>query len=225
MALAAAQPCAICPMSSGPSGIALAAEFGLGAGNGPAPVAAAVAVVRAAAAVGGGRRFDGPDPRSRGERFKDWLLYGSWWRHWTLKKAIGRPGYRRGRVLPALCRRLLHHLQHDADPDRDGPDRQLAVLDRLLQQRQAARHLRPHRQRADHRPAATDPQSDTDRDDAGHYRGGRPPVLHRRRRLPDRACCARRIRMSSATATCRVARPSPCSTPRTTTAASTPART
>ena len=37
---------------------------------------------------GGGRRFDGPDPRSRGARFKDWLLYGSWWRHWTLKKAI-----------------------------------------------------------------------------------------------------------------------------------------
>jgi membrane peptidoglycan carboxypeptidase len=37
---------------------------------------------------GGGGRWDGPDPRSRGERFKDWLLYGSWWRHWTWKKVI-----------------------------------------------------------------------------------------------------------------------------------------
>jgi len=39
---------------------------------------------------GGGRRA--PDPRSRGERFKDWLLYGSWWRHWTLKKALAVVG-------------------------------------------------------------------------------------------------------------------------------------
>ncbi len=37
---------------------------------------------------GGGRGSGGPDPRSRGERFKDWLLHGSWWRHWTLKKAV-----------------------------------------------------------------------------------------------------------------------------------------
>jgi membrane peptidoglycan carboxypeptidase len=37
---------------------------------------------------GGGRRSDGPDPRSRGERFKEWLLYGSWWRHWSLKKVL-----------------------------------------------------------------------------------------------------------------------------------------
>jgi membrane peptidoglycan carboxypeptidase len=36
---------------------------------------------------GGGRR--GFDPRSPGERFKDWLLEGSWWRHWTWKKALG----------------------------------------------------------------------------------------------------------------------------------------
>jgi membrane peptidoglycan carboxypeptidase len=35
----------------------------------------------------GGRRADN-DPRSGGERFKDWLLYGSWWRHWTWKKAL-----------------------------------------------------------------------------------------------------------------------------------------
>ena len=35
---------------------------------------------------GGGRR--GPDPRSRGERFRDWLVEGSWWRHWTWKKAL-----------------------------------------------------------------------------------------------------------------------------------------
>jgi membrane peptidoglycan carboxypeptidase len=39
---------------------------------------------------GGGRRGGGGgpegDPRSGGERFKDWLLYGSWWRHWTWKK-------------------------------------------------------------------------------------------------------------------------------------------
>jgi membrane peptidoglycan carboxypeptidase len=35
---------------------------------------------------GGGRR--GFDPRSRGDRFKDWLLEGSWWRHWTWKKAL-----------------------------------------------------------------------------------------------------------------------------------------
>jgi membrane peptidoglycan carboxypeptidase len=35
---------------------------------------------------GGGRRQF--DPRSRGERFKDWLLEGSWWRHWTWKKVL-----------------------------------------------------------------------------------------------------------------------------------------
>ncbi len=35
--------------------------------------------------AGGRRQFD---PRSRGERFKDWLLEGSWWRHWTWKKAL-----------------------------------------------------------------------------------------------------------------------------------------
>jgi membrane peptidoglycan carboxypeptidase len=37
---------------------------------------------------GGGGRREGGDPRSRGERFKDWLLYGSWWRHWTWKKVV-----------------------------------------------------------------------------------------------------------------------------------------
>ncbi len=36
----------------------------------------------------GGGRSGGPDPRSRGERFKDWLLYGSWWRHWSFKKVL-----------------------------------------------------------------------------------------------------------------------------------------
>jgi membrane peptidoglycan carboxypeptidase len=39
---------------------------------------------------GGGRR--GFDPRSRGQRFKDWLLEGSWWRHWTWKKALALVG-------------------------------------------------------------------------------------------------------------------------------------
>ncbi len=34
---------------------------------------------------GGGRRGL---PASRGERFRNWLLDGRWWRHWTLKKAI-----------------------------------------------------------------------------------------------------------------------------------------
>ncbi len=47
---------------------------------------------------GGRRRFDGPDPRSRGQRFKDWLLYGSWWRHWSLKKVVGVLG-----VSAAVC--------------------------------------------------------------------------------------------------------------------------
>jgi membrane peptidoglycan carboxypeptidase len=37
---------------------------------------------------GGGGRGPGQDPRSGGERFKDWLLYGSWWRHWTWKKLL-----------------------------------------------------------------------------------------------------------------------------------------
>jgi membrane peptidoglycan carboxypeptidase len=42
---------------------------------------------------GGGRGgdWDGA-PRSRGERFKNWLLYGSWWRHWTWKKALAVAG-------------------------------------------------------------------------------------------------------------------------------------
>jgi membrane peptidoglycan carboxypeptidase len=43
---------------------------------------------------GSGRRdsgraaYDGP-PLSRGQRFKRWLLYGSWWRHWSWKKVVG----------------------------------------------------------------------------------------------------------------------------------------
>ena len=43
---------------------------------------------------GGGRRGsgrggrDGGGPRSRSERFTDWLLYGDWWRRWTWKKAL-----------------------------------------------------------------------------------------------------------------------------------------
>jgi membrane peptidoglycan carboxypeptidase len=47
---------------------------------------------------GGGGGRDGRDggrggndagpPLSRGQRFKRWLLYGRWWRHWTWKKAI-----------------------------------------------------------------------------------------------------------------------------------------
>jgi membrane peptidoglycan carboxypeptidase len=37
---------------------------------------------------GGGRGgWDGPPP-TRGQRFKRWLLYGDWWRHWTWKKAL-----------------------------------------------------------------------------------------------------------------------------------------
>ncbi len=36
---------------------------------------------------GHGGDFDG-EQRSRGERFKHWLLSGSWWRHWTWKKAL-----------------------------------------------------------------------------------------------------------------------------------------
>ncbi len=39
---------------------------------------------------GGGRGGDGDGvPRTGGERFKQWLLYGSWWRRWTWKKALG----------------------------------------------------------------------------------------------------------------------------------------
>jgi membrane peptidoglycan carboxypeptidase len=39
---------------------------------------------------GGNRRFNADgQPLSRGQRFKRWLLHGSWWRHWTWKKAVG----------------------------------------------------------------------------------------------------------------------------------------
>jgi membrane peptidoglycan carboxypeptidase len=42
---------------------------------------------------GGGRRGGGPGwngmPRSRGEGFKHRLIHGSWWRHWTWRKALG----------------------------------------------------------------------------------------------------------------------------------------
>jgi membrane peptidoglycan carboxypeptidase len=36
---------------------------------------------------GGGGSYD-RGPLSRGQRFKRWLLYGSWWRHWTWRKAL-----------------------------------------------------------------------------------------------------------------------------------------
>ncbi|HTA02323.1 MAG TPA: transglycosylase domain-containing protein, partial [Streptosporangiaceae bacterium] len=36
----------------------------------------------------GGRAGRDGGPRSRSERFTDWLLYGDWWRRWTLKKAL-----------------------------------------------------------------------------------------------------------------------------------------
>jgi membrane peptidoglycan carboxypeptidase len=39
----------------------------------------------------GGGRY-GRGPRNRGGGFKNWLLYGSWWRHWTLKKALAVVG-------------------------------------------------------------------------------------------------------------------------------------
>jgi membrane peptidoglycan carboxypeptidase len=39
----------------------------------------------------GGGRYNG-DPRSRGRGFKNWLLYGRWWRHWTWKKALAVAG-------------------------------------------------------------------------------------------------------------------------------------
>ena len=38
---------------------------------------------------GGGRYGGGP---GGGGGFKNWLLYGSWWRHWTLKKALAVVG-------------------------------------------------------------------------------------------------------------------------------------
>ena len=38
----------------------------------------------------GGGRYGGP--RRRGGGFKNWLLYGSWWRHWTWKKALAVVG-------------------------------------------------------------------------------------------------------------------------------------
>jgi membrane peptidoglycan carboxypeptidase len=42
---------------------------------------------------GGGRGGDRDGfPASRGERFKNWLLYGSWWRRWTWKKALAVVG-------------------------------------------------------------------------------------------------------------------------------------
>ena len=40
----------------------------------------------------GGGRSNGGNPRSRGGGFKNWLLYGRWWRHWTLKKALAVAG-------------------------------------------------------------------------------------------------------------------------------------
>jgi membrane peptidoglycan carboxypeptidase len=36
----------------------------------------------------GGRGYNGM-PLTRGQRFRRWLLYGSWWRHWTVKKVLG----------------------------------------------------------------------------------------------------------------------------------------
>jgi membrane peptidoglycan carboxypeptidase len=39
----------------------------------------------------GGGRYGG-GPRNRAGGFKNWLLYGSWWRHWTLKKALAVVG-------------------------------------------------------------------------------------------------------------------------------------
>ncbi len=35
----------------------------------------------------GGGRYD-RGPLTRGQRFKRWLLHGSWWRHWTWRKAL-----------------------------------------------------------------------------------------------------------------------------------------
>ena len=40
----------------------------------------------------GGGRSSGGGPGSRGGGFKNWLLYGRWWRHWTLKKALAVVG-------------------------------------------------------------------------------------------------------------------------------------
>ncbi len=41
---------------------------------------------------GGGGRWDPRHPGSRGERFLYWLRSGTWWRHWTWKKAVAVVG-------------------------------------------------------------------------------------------------------------------------------------
>jgi membrane peptidoglycan carboxypeptidase len=55
-------------------------QFTRGGGNG-----------RGGGGHGGGRSYGG-GPHGRGGGFTNWLLYGSWWRHWTLKKALAVVG-------------------------------------------------------------------------------------------------------------------------------------
>ena len=94
--------CASSPMTSGPTERALAAAPDPGSRTGPtSAAAAATAAAAAGAAVAAAAAGDGPDPRSRGERFKDWLLYGSWWRHWTWKKVLPGPVRRLRRLRAA----------------------------------------------------------------------------------------------------------------------------
>ena len=77
-------------------------ELGWGGGEdqrGPASLRSRVSDLRGGRRGGGsgpggpGGRDGGPgnyhgEPLSGGQRFKRWLLYGRWWRHWTWKKAV-----------------------------------------------------------------------------------------------------------------------------------------
>ena len=91
-------------------------------------------------------------------------------------------GRLRGRVHPARHRRLLHRLFDDAHQVRGRSAGPVAVIVGVLQQRQAARHVRERRPE----PPGPDHGADPPGHGPRHDRRRGPPLLHRGRHLDPR---------------------------------------
>ncbi len=150
---------------------------------------------------GPGGRGGGSGPGGR-RTFKEWLLYGSWWRHWTWKKAAAVVGGTVvGIVVLVIAGFFVVYTRPRSRRTPRGGDR--GPLQRLLRQRQADRNLQQRRPE----PADPDVRADPAGDEPGDHRGRGPALLLRGRYLAHRASCGPPSPTSRAAATARAAPP------------------
>ena len=135
------------------------------------------AAPRPRAAMGTAGRRDGRDGGPRPRR------KGSWWRHWTWKKALAVVGRAWPRALMLLFVALVVYAYEKTPIPTD-------VSEAALQQSSTVYFsngkTRGHVQRRRHRPADAGLRPDPRGDEERHGRGGRPALLHRGRHLGHR---------------------------------------